>query len=137
MPVPTEYTQSGLRRERRASGCRMQRTEVNKLKIILIEILFKYIYKILVSATSIFLQPLTPSTTAYYSKDCLPGSALLTLLSSGFNLTSLLAPFPLKHREHHPNHTHSPVVFRKVQYLGTSCPSSTLFQSVHSSKHPL
>src|SRR6218665_3723002 len=33
----------------------------------------------------IFLQPLTPSTTTYYSKDCLPGSVLLTRLSTGFS----------------------------------------------------
>src|SRR6218665_3912189 len=40
---------------------------------------------------NICLQHLTPSTTAYFSKDCLPGSVLLTLLSSGFNPVSLLS----------------------------------------------
>ena len=39
--MPTEYTESGFRIERRASGCRIQRTAVNKLKIILIKILFQ------------------------------------------------------------------------------------------------
>src|SRR6218665_4148275 len=34
-------TESGLRRERRASVCRIQRTVVNKLKIILIKVLFQ------------------------------------------------------------------------------------------------
>jgi len=43
-----------------------------------------------VFVSSIFLQPLTPSTTAYYSKDCLPGSVLPTLLSSGRLLSRLL-----------------------------------------------
>src|SRR6218665_2525245 len=32
----------------------------------------------------------------YYSKDCLSGLVLLTLLSSGFNHISLLAPSPYK-----------------------------------------
>ena len=92
--------------------------------------------KSLVCASPIFLQPLTPSTTTYHSKDCLPGLVLLTLLSSGFNPASLLAPSPLRHRKHHPHHTHSHVVFRKVQFSGPSCSSSTLLHSVHSSKHP-
>src|SRR6218665_3044166 len=71
------------------------------------------IKKSLACASFIFLLPLTPSTTTFYSKDCLPGSAftlLLTLLSSGFNPISLLALSPLRHRNHHPNHTHSPVM---------------------------
>jgi len=76
------------------------------------------INKSLVCASSIFLQPVTPSTTTYYSKDCLPGSVLLTLLSFGFNPIYLLAPSPLRHQKHHPNHTHSPVVLCKVQFLG-------------------
>ena len=62
----------------------------------------------------------------------LPGSVLLTLLSSGFNPISLLALSPLRHRKHHPNHTHSPVVFRKVQFVSPSCLSTTLLYSVHS-----
>src|SRR6218665_2344395 len=58
----------------------------------------------------------------------LPGLVLLTLLS-------LLALSMLRHRKHHPDHTLSPVVFRKVQFLGPSCASSTLLHSVQSSKH--
>jgi len=91
-----------------------------------------HINKSLVCASSIFLQPLTSSTTTYYLNDCLPGSVLLALLSSGFSPISLLALSPLRHRKHHPSHTHSPVMFRKVKF----CSSSTLFHSVHSSKHP-
>src|SRR6218665_3579102 len=41
----------------------------------------------------------------------------------------------LSHRKHHPYHTLSPAVFRKVQFLGPSCASSTLLHSVQSSKH--
>src|SRR6218665_1736259 len=52
-----------------------------------------------------FLQPLTPSTTTYYLKDCLPGSVLLTQLSSGFSPIFLLALSPSKHLKHHPNHS--------------------------------
>ena len=72
----------------------------------------------LVCASSIFLQPLTPSTTTYYSTDCLPGLVLLTLFSSGFSSISLLALSPfLALSPHHPNHNHSLVVFHKVQFL--------------------
>src|SRR6218665_686146 len=74
------------------------------------------INKSLVFASSIFLQPLTPSTTTYYLKDCLPGSVLLTRLSTGFSPIFLLALSLSKHRKHHPNHALSPVVFRKVQF---------------------
>src|SRR6218665_41380 len=76
------------------------------------------INKSLVFASSIFLQPLTPSTTTYYLKDCLPGLVLLTWLSTGFSPIFLLALSPSKHRKHHPNHDLSPVVFRKVQFSG-------------------
>src|SRR6218665_3105880 len=73
------------------------------------------INKSLVFASSIFLQPLTPSTTTYYSKDCLPGSVLLTPIpltpipvdsteSTGFSPIFHLALSPSKHRKHHPNH---------------------------------
>ena len=89
-----------------------------------------------VSASLIFLQPSTPLITTSYSKDCLPGSVLLTLLSSGFNPIFLLVLFQLKHQKPHPNHALSPVVFRKVLFLGLSCSSSTLLHSAHSSKHP-
>ena len=60
-------------------------------------------------------------------KDCLPNLALLTLLSS-----------QPKHRNNHPNHALSPVVFRQVQFWGPSCSSSkyTILHSAHSSKHP-
>src|SRR6218665_3567315 len=71
------------------------------------------INKSLVSASSIFLQSLTPSTTTYYLKDCLPGSVLLTRLSSRFSPIFLL---PLSPSKYHPNHDLSPVVFRKVQF---------------------
>src|SRR6218665_297047 len=37
----------------------------------------------------------------------------------------LLALSPSKHRKHHPNHALSPVVFRKVQFLGPYFLSST------------
>src|SRR6218665_2488717 len=51
-----------------------------------------------VSASSIYMQPLTPSTASWNFKDCLPGSVLLTPLSSGFSFrsTSRLALSPLK-----------------------------------------
>src|SRR6218665_1516223 len=62
------------------------------------------INKSLVSASSIFLQPLTPSTTTYYLKDCPPGSVLLTWLSTGFSPIFLLALSLSKHLKHHPNH---------------------------------
>src|SRR6218665_4034888 len=94
------------------------------------------ISKSLVSASLIFLQLLTPSTTTYYLKDCPPGSGLLTRLSSGFSPIFLLALSPSKHLKHHPNHALSPVVFRKVQFSGPYFSSSTLLHSVHSSKHP-
>ena len=71
-----------------------------------------------VCASLIFLQPSTPLTTTYYSKDCLPGSVLPTLLSSGFRPISLPALSPLKHQKPHRNHALSPVVFRKVLCLG-------------------
>src|SRR6218665_2937330 len=48
-----------------------------------------------------FLQPLTPSTTTYYLKDSLPGSVLLTQLSSGFSPIFFLALSPSKHLKHH------------------------------------
>ena len=38
------------------------------------------------------------NTKDHNSKDCLPGSVLLTLLSSGFIPISLLALSPLRHR---------------------------------------
>src|SRR6218665_1810937 len=94
------------------------------------------INKSLVSASSIFLQPLTPSTTPYYLKDCPPGSILLTRLSSGFSPIFLLTLSPSKHLKHHPNHALSPVVFRKVQFSGPFFSSFTLLHLVHSSKHP-
>src|SRR6218665_2200438 len=62
------------------------------------------INKSLVSASSIFLQLLTPSTTTYYLKDCPPGSVLLTWLSSRFSPIFLLALSLSKHLKHHPNH---------------------------------
>src|SRR6218665_279980 len=83
-----------------------------------------------------FLQPLTPSTTTYYLKYCLPGSVLLTWLSSGFSPIFLLALSSSKHRIHHPNHALSPVVFRKVQFSGPYFLSSTLLHSALSSKSP-
>src|SRR5688572_17393344 len=61
-----------------------------------------------VGASLIFLQPLTPSTQTYYSKDCLLGSVLPTLLSSGFRLIYLPALSPLKHQKPHRNHALSP-----------------------------
>src|SRR6218665_885798 len=70
------------------------------------------------------------------SKDCLPGSVLLTRLSTGFSLIFLLALSPSKHRKHHPNHALSPVVFRKVQFLGPYFLSSTLLHSALSSEPP-
>src|SRR6218665_1849257 len=73
-----------------------------------------------------FLQPLTPSTTTYYLKDCLPGSVLLTQLSSGFSPIFLLALSPSEHLKHHHNHALSPVVYRKVQFSGPYFLSSTL-----------
>src|SRR6218665_2609768 len=76
------------------------------------------ISKSLVSASSIFLQLLTPSTTTHYLKDCPSGSVLLTRLSSGFSPIFLLVLSPSKHLKHHPNHALSPVVFRKVQFSG-------------------
>src|SRR6218665_1305819 len=76
------------------------------------------INKSLVSASSIFLQVLTPSTTTYYLKDCPPGSVLLTRHSSGFSPIFLLVLSPSKHLKHNPNHALSPVVFRKVQFSG-------------------
>ena len=92
----------------------------------------------LVCAFSIFLQPLTPSTTTYYSKDCLPGfgfrptgTALLWIQSYPSSRS-----ISVKTSEHHPNHALSAVVFRKVQFLVPSCSSFTLLHSVHSSKHP-
>src|SRR6218665_1926372 len=72
----------------------------------------------------------------YYLKDCLPGSVLLTRLSSEFSSIFLLALSPSKHRKHHPNHAVSPVVFCKVQFSGPYFLSSTLLHSVHSSKPP-
>src|SRR6218665_1684032 len=66
---------------------------------------------------------------------CPPGSVLLTRLSSGFSPIFLLALSPSKHLNHHPNHALSPVVFRKVQFLGPYFSSFTLLHSVHSSKH--
>src|SRR6218665_445533 len=60
------------------------------------------INKSLVSASSIFLQLLTPSTTTYYLKDCPPGSVLLTRLSSEFSHIFLLALSLPKHLKHHP-----------------------------------
>src|SRR6218665_548332 len=57
------------------------------------------INKSLVFASYIFLQPLTPSTTTYYSKDCLPGSVLLTRLSTD----SVLSFFPLFLRQNTEN----------------------------------
>jgi len=64
----------------------------------------------LVCASSIFLQPLTPSTTTYmYTQKtiCLVSVLrLLTLLSSGFNPIPLLALSPLRHRKRHPNNSH-------------------------------
>ena len=40
---------------------------------------------------SVFLNRFTPeTTTTYYSKDCLPGLVLLTLLSLEFNRYNLL-----------------------------------------------
>src|SRR6218665_3661131 len=77
---------------------------------------------------------LTPSTTTYYLKDCLPGSVLLTRFSTGFSPIFLLALSPSKHRKHHPNHALSPVVFRKVQFWGPYFLSSTLLHSAISSK---
>src|SRR6218665_1117516 len=85
---------------------------------------------------TIFLQPLTPSTTTYYLKDCLPGSVLLTQLSSGFSPIFLLVLSPSKHLKHHPNHALSPVVFRKVQFSGPYFLSSTLLHSALSSEPP-
>src|SRR6218665_3304355 len=88
--------------------------------------------------SSIFSQPLRPSTTTYYLKGCLSGSALglLTRLSSRFSPIFLLALSPSKHLKHHPNHALSPVVFRKVHFSGPYFSSSTLLHSVPSSKHP-
>src|SRR6218665_2456951 len=90
-----------------------------------------YVY-LLFKHSSIYMQPLTPSVASCYFKDCLPGSVLQTLLSSGFSCTSLLALSPLKHRKHHSNESLSPVVFGKVRFLGFFCFSSTLLHSAHS-----
>src|SRR6218665_42364 len=76
------------------------------------------ISKSLVSASSIFLQLLTPSTTTYYLKDCSPGWVLLTRLFSGFNPIFNLALSLSKHLKNHPNHAFSLVVLRKVQFSG-------------------
>src|SRR6218665_2982966 len=84
-----------------------------------------------VFVSPIFLQPFTPSTTTYYSKDCLRGSVLPTRLSSGLSPIFLLALSPSKHLKHHPNHALSPVVFRKVQFSGPYFSSFTLLHSVH------
>src|SRR6218665_1367978 len=77
-----------------------------------------------------------PSTTTYYSKDCLPGSVLVTRLSTGFSPIFLLGLSPSKHRQHHPNHALSPVVFHKVQFWCPYFLSSTLLHSALSSKPP-
>src|SRR6218665_3608427 len=94
------------------------------------------INKSLVFASSIFLQPLTPSTTTYYLKDCLPGSVLLTWLSTRFSPILLLALSQSKHLKHHPNNALSPMVFRKVQFSGPYFLSSILLHLAHPSKHP-
>src|SRR6218665_238952 len=94
------------------------------------------INKSLVSASSIFLKLLIPSTTTDYLKDCPPGSVLLTRLSSGFSPIFLLSLSSSKHLNHHPSHALSPVVFRKVPFSGPYFSSFTLLHSVHSSKHP-
>src|SRR6218665_3011967 len=70
------------------------------------------------------------------STHCLPGLVLLTQLSSGFSPIFLLALSPSKHLKHHPNLALSPVVFRKVQFLGPYFLSSTLLHSALSSEPP-
>src|SRR6218665_2550111 len=60
------------------------------------------INKSLVSASSIFLQLLTPSTTTYYLKDC--PCTWFGFTDTGFSPIFLLARSPSKHLKHHPNH---------------------------------
>src|SRR6218665_3841389 len=99
-----------------------------------------HIKKSLLSASSIFLQHLTPSTTSYYLKDYLYlVRFLLTRLSSGFSPIFLLALYPSRHRNHNANHSLSCTtgvpqgsVLGPLQYILYS----TLLHSVHSSKHP-
>ena len=64
-----------------------------------------------VSASSIFLKPLTPSSSPYYFKDCLSDSVLLKPRSSVFSKLC----FSSKHWKGYL------VVFRKVQFFCPSC----------------
>src|SRR6218665_2706884 len=81
--------------------------------------------------------------------DTIDHNILLKRLSTWFGFTDmtllwiqfyifLLALSPSKHLKHHPNHALSPVVFRKVQFLGpyTFHPLHYSTQFTHQKKHP-